>query len=80
MMEQHGLSERHACKLMETDRSSYRYEPQSEPDEKLRRDLIEVSKQKPRYGYRRLSILLERRGWKVNHKRLYRLTGKSIWQ
>ena len=73
MMEKHGLSERHACKLMETDRSSYRYEPQPDPDEKLRRDLIEVAKQKPRYGYRRLGVLLERRGWKMNHKRLYRL-------
>jgi putative transposase len=26
-----------------------------------------------RYGYRRLHILLQREGWSVNHKRVYRL-------
>ncbi|MCH8838868.1 MAG: transposase [Candidatus Marinimicrobia bacterium] len=25
------------------------------------------------YGYRRLHILLQRVGWQVNHKRIYRL-------
>jgi putative transposase len=32
-----------------------------------------VAQEKPRYGYRRLHVLLERRGWKINHKRLYRV-------
>ena len=27
----------------------------------------------PRYGYRRLTVLLRREGWRVNHKRVYRL-------
>ena len=26
-----------------------------------------------RYGYRRLHVLLEREGWRINHKRVYRL-------
>jgi putative transposase len=26
-----------------------------------------------RYGYRRLHVLLRREGWRVNHKRIYRL-------
>jgi putative transposase len=26
-----------------------------------------------RYGYRRLTVLLRREGWKVNAKRIYRL-------
>ena len=25
------------------------------------------------YGYRRLHVLLQREGWEVNHKRVYRL-------
>jgi hypothetical protein len=36
-------------------------------------DLIELARQKTRFGYRRLGVLLERRGHKVNHKRLYRI-------
>jgi putative transposase len=72
-MKEHGYSERAACKLVEMDRSSYRYEPKPDHNEKLRQELIEIARQKPRYGYRRLHVLLGRRGWKVNHKRLYRL-------
>jgi hypothetical protein len=34
---------------------------------------IELARQKPRYGYRRLQALLERSGWRVNHKGLERL-------
>jgi putative transposase len=26
-----------------------------------------------RYGYRRLQVLLQREGWRINHKRVYRL-------
>ena len=26
-----------------------------------------------RYGYRRIHVLLQREGWSVNHKRVYRL-------
>ena len=72
-MEEFDYSERAACKLLELDRSSYRYEPKPDRNEKLRQELIEMARQKPRYGYRRLQVLLERRGWTVNHKRLYRL-------
>ena len=68
-----ALSERRACKLLEMDRSSYRYEPQSDRNAALRQELIMLARQKPRYGYRRLGVLLERRGYKANHKRLYRL-------
>jgi putative transposase len=70
---EHGLSEHHACKLLEVDRSSYRYERISEPDTELRRELVELARQKPRYGYRRLGVLLARGGKRVNHKCIYRL-------
>jgi putative transposase len=72
-MAEHSLSERRACKLLGVDRTSYRYEPQPDHNAELRQQLIELAKQKPRYGYRRLLALLERCGWLVNHKRLERL-------
>jgi putative transposase len=34
---------------------------------------VKLARQKPRYGYRRLHALLERRGHEVNVKRVYRL-------
>ena len=66
-MAEHSLSERHACKLLEMDRTSYRYEAQPDRNAVLREKLVELAKQKTRYGYRRLLALLMRRGWVVNH-------------
>jgi putative transposase len=73
VIEEFAMSERQACKLLEVDRSSYRYEPLPRDDGRLREEMVALAKQKPRYGYRRLGVLMERRGWKMNHKKLYRL-------
>ena len=35
--------------------------------------MIELARQKPRYGYRRLHVLLEREGDPINHKRVHRI-------
>lgn len=73
LMAEHQLSERHACKLLELDRSTYRYEPRPDRNGELREALVALARQKTRYGYRRLWAILTRRGWKVNEKRIYRL-------
>ena len=73
VMAEHCLSERQACRLLELDRSTYRYEPRPDANEKLQEALVSLARQKPRYGYRRLWAILTRRGWDVNVKRIYRL-------
>ena len=55
------------------ERSSYRYEPRPDRNAELREALVQLARQKPRYGYRRLHALLNRRGYEVNVKRVYRL-------
>jgi putative transposase len=52
--------------------SSYRYRSRRS-DQFLREKLLRLAREKPRYGYRRLQVLLEREGDKVNHKRLLRV-------
>jgi hypothetical protein len=52
--------------------SSFRYRARRS-DERLRDQLVELAREKPRYGYRRLQVLMERDGERVNHKRLYRV-------
>lgn len=42
-------------------------------DEALREKLVRLAREKPRYGYRRLQMLVEREGERVNHKRLLRV-------
>jgi putative transposase len=36
-------------------------------------DLLGLAMKRPRFGYRRLHLMLRRLGWKVNHKRVYRI-------
>lgn len=57
-----GLSERTACKLLDLERGSYRYEPRPDRNVELRSELLALAGQKPRYGYRRLHALLVRKG------------------
>ena len=72
--DQHGLSERKACQLASYSRSSYRRRSlRAEADEPLRERLLELASQRPRFGYRRLHVLLRREGWQVNHKKILRL-------
>ena len=58
---------------MGVDRASYRYEPRPDRNAELREELLKLARQKPRFGYRRLHAVLERRGQAVNVKRVYRL-------
>ena len=70
--EQFAFSERRACGLLLVPVSSFRYQPQHS-DEALRERLVELAREKPRYGYRRLHVLLQRDGELVNHKRVHRI-------
>jgi putative transposase len=54
-------------------RSMIRYRSVADPQTELRMRLRELAMSRVAYGYRRLHILLWREGWRVNHKRVYRL-------
>jgi len=47
-------------------RSSYRCEPQPDRSAELRKALVKLARQKPRFGYGRPHAVLNRRGHKVN--------------
>ena len=47
------------------------YVPDDEP--RLLKRIVELATQFGRYGYRRITALLHREGWQVNHKRVERL-------
>jgi putative transposase len=66
------ISERRACGLLGIAASSCRYRSVRN-DEDLRNRLVELARDKPRYGYRRLHALLARDGDAVNHKRVWRV-------
>ena len=67
------VSERRACRIAGVPRSSCRYRSVAADQTALRLRLRDLAATRVRYGYRRLHILLRREGWRVNHKRVYRL-------
>ena len=72
-MKTFGVSERRACGLLGVERSSCRYEKKRDRNQELRDKLVGLAHERPRFGYRRLGVLLAREGQPVNHKRLFRV-------
>ncbi len=68
------LSERRTCLVLEQPRSTQRRQMKVDAAiERLRDRMVDLACQYGRYGYRRITILLRREGWRVNHKRVERL-------
>src|SRR5262249_2660712 len=76
LIEEFHASERRVCGLMEIPRMSYRYQSRRN-DTALRERLLDLAREKPRFGYRRLWGVLgrERREGeeRINHKRVWRV-------
>ncbi len=71
-----GVSERRACRVLGQPRSTQRHRFRGRADEPRRvARIVELARETGRYGYRRITALLRREGWRVNAKRLER-----IWQ
>ena len=69
-----SLSERRACQIAGQHRSTQRHEPtQAQDDAALRARLREVSRERPRWGYRRAHARLLEEGFSLNRKRVQRL-------
>lgn len=68
------MSERRACRVVNQPRSTQRLIPtRTDAAERLRHEIVELAKRYGRYGYRRITALLRRQGWRVNHKRVERI-------
>jgi putative transposase len=69
-----GVSERRACSVIGQSRSSQRRAIIKRADEDaLTQAIIELAGEYGRYGYRRITALLQAEGWHVNHKRVARI-------
>jgi transposase InsO family protein len=72
--QEYGLSERHACRLLGQWRGTQRYGPLRRTDEDaLTRAIIALATQYGRYGYRRITALLQSAGWQVGKDRVQRI-------
>jgi putative transposase len=68
-------SQRQACRFLKLARSTFNYlgRPPTPAEEQLRKRLLELSAEHPRYGYRRIAALLRREGWRVGRRQIQRL-------
>lgn len=73
LMQHHEMSERRACKAIGCCRMTIRYRCTRSQDGVLRERMIALARERRRFGYRRLHVLLKREGHHVNHKKLFRL-------
>ena len=66
LTQEFAFSQRHACELVEIPRSTHRYHSRKD-DGALRERLLALAHEQPRYGYRRLCVLLNDGGAVVKH-------------
>ena len=72
------MGQRRACELLDIARSNFRYRSKQRDDE-LRQLLVALAWQQPRYGYRRLMILLWWQGLQVSHNECFAFTTRRGW-
>jgi len=59
LLAEYKASERRVCELMQIPRSTCRYRSRRD-DTDLREQLLHLAREHPRFGYRRLHVLLRR--------------------
>lgn len=72
-MSAHAASERRACRVVGLSRSVNRYEPAVRDDAELIEALSELAERHPRFGFRKLFVLLRKAGHTWNHKKAWRV-------
>ncbi|MCX8006171.1 MAG: IS3 family transposase [Burkholderiaceae bacterium] len=72
-LQERGLSERRALRLVGMSASTLRYRPRDDGNGRLRERLTELAGQHRRHGYRMLHSRLRIDGWAINVKRTYRV-------
>lgn len=73
MQEVFRISERRACKVTAIQRASCRYKEKTKNDQPYRNQIRELAQKYPRFGYKRILVLLRREGYKIGKKKVYRI-------
>ena len=72
-MNKRGLSERRACRIVNLNRCTYRYQASKMDDQEIVQELQQLSEKQPRWGCRKMTDYLRNQGHRWNHKRIRRI-------
>ena len=81
-LQDQGLTQRQACRLIGCTRSTLHYRSKRPSDEPIAVRMRELAMQRPRWGWRRIKILFEREGIDVGYDRflrIYRANALQVW-
>lgn len=73
LVEEFSVSQRRACRVLQLCLATCRYHAHRTDGGAMRERLRGLAEERPRFGYRRLLVMLKREGFDVNHKRVFRL-------
>lgn len=68
-----AVSIRKACGAMKFDCSTFQYKSRRTDQASVAKRIKEVCETRVRYGYRRVHVLLDREGWGINIKKVFRI-------
>lgn len=73
MIEEHGVSQRQACKTLGVSRSSFQHNPKPKNDSPVINELHKLVERHPAIGFWQSYFRLRRQGFIWNHKKVYRI-------
>jgi putative transposase len=73
MIQEHGISERRACRVVGLSRTVKRYSPKRVADSEIAVQLRQLADEHPRWGFKKLYHALRNAGYGWNHKRVHRV-------
>ncbi|WP_298199916.1 IS3 family transposase [Novosphingobium sp.] len=73
MQDRYRVSERRSCAVLRFNRKMHHYRSIRSDQAPLWSRIKEIAETRARYGYRRFHVLLRRKGWDINSKRVCRL-------
>ncbi|HEX6960674.1 MAG TPA: IS3 family transposase [Lacipirellula sp.] len=78
LQDQFATSERRACQILNQPRSSQRRKTRPRDDEPaVIKRMLELARERPRFGYRRIAALLRQEGFRASATRILRLWRKE---
>ncbi|WP_409035820.1 IS3 family transposase, partial [Leptospira soteropolitanensis] len=72
LLNEEGISKRRSLKLLDFPKSTYYFNPKNE-DEIVVNEIRRLAFKRKRAGYRMIYKFMRKAGWRINHKKVYRL-------